>query len=76
MLAALLLAGIVAAPLGSAGLLLPGRRRSGRPGAWSTTRRLLLAVIGTAVLIALVAGVLKLLGVTQHNLLIGIAGVA
>ncbi len=76
MLAALLLAGIVAAPLGSAGLLLPGRRRSGRPGTWSTTRRLLLAVIGTAVLIALVAGVLKLLGVTQHNLLIGIAGVA
>src|SRR5579859_4997132 len=62
MLAALLLAGIVAAPLGSIALLLPLRARRGRPGAWSTTRRFLLALIGTVVLIALVAGVLELVG--------------
>src|SRR6516162_6638798 len=76
MLAALLLAGIIAAPLGSAGLLMPVRTRTGKPGKWSATRRFLLAVIGTAVLIALVAGVLKLIGVSQHRLLLGIAGVA
>src|SRR5579859_6314517 len=76
MLAALLLAGIVAAPLGSIALLLPIRARRGRPGAWSTTRRFLLALIGTVVLIALVAGVLELLGLTEHRLIVGIAGVA
>jgi len=76
MLAALLLAGIVAAPLGSIALLLPLRARRGRPGAWSTTRRFLLALIGTVVLIALVAGVLELLGLTEHRLIVGIAGVA
>ena len=76
MLAALLLAGIIAAPLGSAGLLMPVRTRTGKPGTWSTTRRFLLAVVGTVVLIALVAVVLKLIGVSQHRLLLGIAGVA
>jgi cellulose synthase/poly-beta-1,6-N-acetylglucosamine synthase-like glycosyltransferase len=76
MLAALLLAGIVAAPLGSIALLLPIRTRRGRPGVWSTTRRFVLALIGTAVLIALVAGVLKLLGLSEHRLILGIAGVA
>ena len=58
MLAALLLAGIIAAPLGSIALLLPGRNRSGPPGNWSTTRRFVMAVIGTVVLAALVAVVL------------------
>src|SRR5580704_14358408 len=76
MLAALLLAGIVAAPLGSIALLLPVRTRAATPGTWSATRRFLWAVIGTVVLAALVAGILKLLGVTQHNLILAIAGVA
>jgi len=75
MLAALLLAGIVAAPLGSAALLLPPRMRAGPAGRWPATRRFGLAVLGTVVLAAAVAGVLKLLGVSQHNLLVGIAGV-
>ena len=77
MLAALLLAGIIAAPLGSIALLLPVRTPSGQPGAWSATRRFVLALIGTVVLIALVAVVLKLLlGVNRHNLIVGIAGLA
>src|SRR5499425_2360686 len=76
MLAALLLAGMIAAPLGSIALLLPARTPDGRPGAWSATRRFVLAVVGTVVLVALVAVVLKfLLGVNRHNLIVGIAGV-
>jgi cellulose synthase/poly-beta-1,6-N-acetylglucosamine synthase-like glycosyltransferase len=75
MLAALLLAGIVAAPLGSIALLLPARARAGKPGTWAATRRLLLAVVGTVVLAVLVAGILKLIGVSQHRLILGVAGV-
>jgi cellulose synthase/poly-beta-1,6-N-acetylglucosamine synthase-like glycosyltransferase len=76
MLAALLLAGLIAAPLGSIALLLPVRTPADRPGAWSATRRFVLAVVGTVVLVALVAVVLKfLLGVNRHNLIVGIAGV-
>jgi cellulose synthase/poly-beta-1,6-N-acetylglucosamine synthase-like glycosyltransferase len=66
----------VAAPLGSIALLLPVRTRAATPGTWSATRRFLWAVIGTVVLAVLVAGILKLLGVTQHNLILAIAGVA
>src|SRR5258708_15107287 len=76
MLEALLLAGMIAAPIGSLGILLPGRNQTGKPGNWSATSRLLLAVIGTVVLAAMVAAVLKLLGVSQHNLILGIAGLA
>src|SRR5215472_12933797 len=68
MLETLLLAAIVAAPVGSASLFLPGRHRSARAGAWSAIRRFVLAVVGTAVLAAVVAGGLKLLGVSQSNL--------
>jgi cellulose synthase/poly-beta-1,6-N-acetylglucosamine synthase-like glycosyltransferase len=76
MLAALLLAGMIAAPLGSIALLLPVRTSVGRAGAWSATRRFVLALVGTVVLVALVAVVLKfLLGVNRHNLIVGIAGV-
>src|SRR6266576_1406655 len=75
MLETLLLAAIVAAPVGSALLFLPGGRRSGKAGAWSAIRRLVLAVVGTVVLAAVVAGGLKLLGVSQSNLITAIAGV-
>src|SRR6478736_2188313 len=75
MLQALLLAGLVAAPLGSLALFVPMRRRPGRAGAWSAFRRFILAVAGTVVLAAAVAGVLRLLGVSQHNLIAGVAGV-
>jgi glycosyltransferase involved in cell wall biosynthesis len=75
MLAALLLAGIVAAPLGSAGLFLPVRRRFRGAGAWPAIRRFLLAVAGTAVLAAAVAAALEALRVSGHSLVTGIAGV-
>jgi glycosyl transferase family 2 len=75
MLAALLLAGIVAAPLGSALLFFPAKRRVKGAGAWPAVRRFVLAVIGTAVLAAAVAGVLKLLKVSEHNLTVGVAAV-
>jgi Glycosyltransferase like family 2 len=75
MLAALLLAAIIAAPLGSAGLLLPAGEHRRPAGSWPNTRRFAMAVLGTIVLAALVAVVLKLLRVTDHNLLLGVAGV-
>src|SRR5215472_13563819 len=75
MLAALLLAGIVAAPLGSALLFVPAKRRVRGAGIWPAIRRLVLAVFGTVVLAAAVAGVLKLIGATQHNLITGGAAV-
>jgi len=74
MLQAILLAGIVAAPLGSAALFLPARRQARRAGAWSAIRRFGFAVIGTVMLAAAVAVILKLLGASQHNLLAGVAG--
>ena len=74
MLQALLLAGLVAAPLGSLALFVPMRRRARRAGAWSAIRRFILAVIGTVVLAAAVAVVLRLLGASQHNLIAGRCG--
>jgi glycosyltransferase involved in cell wall biosynthesis len=73
MLAALLLAGMVAAPLGSVLLFLPARRRRHAAGTWPAIRRIALAVAGTVVLAAAVGGVLKLLSVSEHNLVIGVA---
>jgi hypothetical protein len=55
----LLLAGIVAAPLGSAALFLPARRHARRAGIWLATRRFVFAVIGTVVLATAVAVILK-----------------
>ena len=76
MLAALLLAGMVAAPLGSILLFMPTRRRRRGAGTWPAIRRIVLAVVGTAVLAAAVAGVLKLLSVSEHKLIIGAASLA
>ena len=76
MLAALLLAAMIAAPIGSVALLLPVRARAGKAGTWSATRRFVLAIVGTVVLVALVAVVLKfLIGVNRHHVIVGIAGV-
>src|SRR5579862_9662261 len=75
MLQALLLAGIVAAPLGSAALFLPSRGRDRGPGTWPAVRRFVLAVIGTAVLGAAVAVILRVIGASEHNVVAGIAGV-
>jgi hypothetical protein len=76
MLAALLLAGIVAAPLGSAGLFAPARRPRRTAGTWPSARRLLLAVAGTAVLAVAVAVVLRLIGATESHLVAGTVAVA
>src|SRR5205823_2071655 len=75
MLETLLLAAIVAAPVGSASLFLPARHRSRGTGTWPAIRRFVLAVVGTVVLAAVVAGGLDLLGVSRHNLVAAIAGV-
>ena len=74
MLQAILLAGIIAAPLGSAALFMPTRRHARRAGTWSAVRRFVLAIIGTVLLAAAVAVVLRLLGASEHNLIAGVAG--
>ena len=75
MLQALLLAALIAAPLGSAALFVPARLIDRGAGTWPAVRRVVLAVIGTVVLAAAVGGVLRLIGATEHNLLAGAAGV-
>jgi cellulose synthase/poly-beta-1,6-N-acetylglucosamine synthase-like glycosyltransferase len=76
MLEALVIAGIVAAPLGSAGLFLPARRHARVTGIWPAIRRFTLALVGTVVLAAAAAGILRLLHATENNLLAGVAGLA
>ena len=56
MLAALLLAGLVAAPVTSAALFVPVRPRRRVAGTWPATRRLVLALLGTVLLAAVVGG--------------------
>jgi cellulose synthase/poly-beta-1,6-N-acetylglucosamine synthase-like glycosyltransferase len=75
MLEALLLAAIVAAPLGSAALFLPVRRHAHATGAWPAARRFTLAVVGTVVIAVAAAGLLRLLKASEHNLVVGVAGV-
>ncbi len=74
MLEALLLAGIMAAPIGSALLFLPARKRTRTTGTWAAIRRFALAVVGTVLLAAAVVGALRLLRVSGHNLVAGVAG--
>jgi cellulose synthase/poly-beta-1,6-N-acetylglucosamine synthase-like glycosyltransferase len=65
-LAALVLAGVISAPIGTLGLLIPWRHRARTAGAWPTARRLVLAAGATVVLAAFVVGALRLLGDSQH----------
>jgi hypothetical protein len=74
MLAALLLAGIVAAPLGTAALFAGPQPRAGATGAWAATRRVLVDLLGTVLVAAAAAGVLRLLHATERNLVAGVAG--
>ncbi len=76
MLEALVIAGLVAAPLGSASLFLPASHRRRPGGAWRAVWRGFLAVAGTAVLAAAAAAVLYLLRATRENLVIGAGAVA
>ena len=75
MLAALVLAGIVAAPIGTAALLIRSRRRARTAGVWPAVRRLAFAVGGTAALAAAVVGALRLLGDSRQLAIDGAAGV-
>ena len=73
---ALLLAGILAAPLGFAGLVMPVKRHARTvAGPWPAIRRLVLAVAATTALAAVVAVSLRLLRVSGHGQAVGIAGV-
>jgi len=73
-LAALLLAGIIAAPLSSAALFLPVGRRRNVAGAWPATRRLVFALAGTALVAAAIAAALTVIGVTREYVVAGVAG--
>jgi glycosyltransferase involved in cell wall biosynthesis len=75
-LAALVLAGIVAAPVGTAGLLIRGRGPARTSGTWPPIRRFATAVGGTVLLAALVFGALHLLGATEHNSIVAAACLA
>jgi cellulose synthase/poly-beta-1,6-N-acetylglucosamine synthase-like glycosyltransferase len=72
MLAALLLVGIVAAPLCSAALFVPVHRPRRVAGAWPATRRLTLAVLGTVVVALVLTEVLRLLSVTPTHVAVAI----
>ena len=75
MFGALLLTGLIAAPLGTAALFVRGRRRAGsQAGTWPASRRFIAALTGTAVLAGLAAAAVRSLGVTEHNTLAAAAG--
>ena len=75
MLAALLLAGLVAAPVSSAALFVPVRPRRRVAGTCPATRRLALALLGTALLAVVVAVVLTALQATRTNVIATTVGV-
>ena len=75
MLTTLLLAGLLAAPLGMAGLLMPAKRHAGPAGgAWRAIRRFVLAVIATIALGSGVAVSLRAFPASRHHLTAGVAG--
>src|SRR3954447_24274413 len=74
MLAAVLLTGLVAAPVATVLLFVRPPFRGRARGTWPWTRRLVLALAGSLVLAAVSAGVLWLLGVTTRNLVVGAVG--
>ena len=76
LLAALVLAGVIAAPIGTAALLVQARRRTRTSGFWPTTRRIAFSVGGTVVLAGVVVGALRLLGDSEHYAIDGAAGLA
>ena len=76
MLAALVLAGIIAAPIGTACLLIRARRPTRTAGIWPSIRRFGFAIGGTAVLALVVVVALRLLGDSQHYAIDGAAGLA
>src|SRR5258708_37241418 len=76
LLAALVLAGVIGAPIGTAALLVQARRRTRTSGFWPATRRIAFSVAGTAVLAGIVVGALRLLGDSEHYAIDVAAGLA
>jgi cellulose synthase/poly-beta-1,6-N-acetylglucosamine synthase-like glycosyltransferase len=76
MLEALVIAGLIAAPLSTIVLFLPGGRRDRRASFWPVVGRVILTVAGAAVLAAAAVGVLYLLNATNGNIILGGAAVA
>ena len=75
MLEALVIAGLVASPLSTIALLLPGGGRQRGVGFWAMLWRVILTIAGSAVLAAAAAGVLRLLNATRGNIILGAAAV-
>jgi len=75
-LASLVLAGLIAAPVGTFGLLVKGPAPARLTGKWPAFRRFATAIIGTVLLGGLVVGALMLLGATEHNSIIAAACLA
>src|SRR5689334_2407783 len=74
MLASLLLAGMVAAPLSFTGLVIPVKRHAcATAGQWPAVRRLALAMAATAAVAVAVAVSLGLVGISRHDRDAGIA---
>jgi cellulose synthase/poly-beta-1,6-N-acetylglucosamine synthase-like glycosyltransferase len=77
MLSTLLLAGLIAAPIATAALFLPASRRIRRAEELSQRAARLIAALASSVLvIAIVAGILTLIGVTTAHLEVAVAGLA
>jgi len=74
MLSALLLAGLIAAPIATVALFLRPPFRGRSRGAWPWARRLTLALVGTAALAAVCSAILWLFGATTSNIEAGAAG--
>jgi cellulose synthase/poly-beta-1,6-N-acetylglucosamine synthase-like glycosyltransferase len=77
LLAALLVAGLVAAGVSTLALLatLPAKAQRG-VGAWPWSRRLLFALVGTVVVVALAGGALVALGATRRNVEVSVIALA
>src|SRR5689334_17014084 len=77
MLSALLLAGLLAAPISTAALFLPGLDRTRRAEEWwRWAGRAALSLLWTAAVIAIVAALLALIGATTRNIEAAAAGLA
>jgi hypothetical protein len=74
MLSALLLAGLMATPIATMSLFLRPPFAGRGTGPWPSTRRFVLALAGTALLAAAVAGLQALMGVTGRNIEAGVIG--
>jgi cellulose synthase/poly-beta-1,6-N-acetylglucosamine synthase-like glycosyltransferase len=72
-LASLVLAGLIAAPVGTVGLLVKAPVPTRLTGTWPAIRRFATAVVWTVLLGGLVVGALLLLGVTEHNSIVAAA---